>query len=176
MKKISLILLLTLFGVISSESATLPFRSGKVLAAELSKIKPNIIGEDPLAFPLPFSQTIYAEITVKIDAGRGISIHDYSLDAFGRRYPCIALRVNDENFNAENWAVKRIVPNATYTLLFVLDATRVGLTNQENYTLHAEFPPQENADCKIPFTNRGNSKFSSSRSIPSDGNLRVVAP
>ncbi|MBS1370513.1 MAG: hypothetical protein HPZ91_11215 [Lentisphaeria bacterium] len=173
MKKLPLLLLLALCAAIPAGAASLPFRSGEILAAELSAAKPNIANEDPLAFPVAFNQKIYAALVVRVAAGRGISIHDYSLEAFGRSYPCIALRIGDGGFNAENWQVKRVDPNEKYTLLFVLDATRVGRTKDENHTLRAEFPPKENADLEVPFTNLGSRGFTAPRSVPRSGSMRV---
>ena len=171
MKKM-LFVLPALCVVLSAGAATLPFRSGKILAAELSTVKPRITNEDPLAFPVEFGQKIYAAIVVKVDNGRGISIHDYSLTVFGRNYPCIALRVGDGNFDAENWLVKRADPNTKYTLLFVLDATRVGREKDEALTLHAQFPPEESADLEVPFTNLGSRGFTSPQSVPNGGSMK----
>ena len=173
MKKL-LFALFILSVVLPAGAASLPFRSGKILAAELSTIKPRITNEEPLAFPVPFVQKIYAAIVVKVDDGRGISIHDYSLTAFGKNYPCIALRAEDGNFDAENWLIKRVDPNMKYTLLFVLDATRVGREKDEILTLHAEFPPAESADLEIPFTNLGSRGFTMPRSVPNDGSLKEI--
>ena len=173
MKKL-LFILPVLCAVLSTGAATLSFRSGEILAAELSTVKPRITNEDPLAFPVDFSRKIYAAIVVKVDAGRGISIHDYSLSAFGRTYPCIALRAGNNNFDAENWLVKRAEPGTRYTLLFVLDATRIGREKDETITLHAEFPPEESADLRIPFTNLGNRGFSTPGSIPGGGSMKEL--
>lgn len=173
MKKL-LIVLSALCTVLSVGAATLPFRSGEILAAELSTVKPRIANEDPLAFPVPFDQKIYAAIVVKINPGRGISIHDYSLSAFGRTYPCIALRAGNDSFNAENWLVKRVDPNTKYTLLFVLDASRVGREQNDTLILHAEFPPQESADLTVPFTNLGSSGFTMPGSVPDGGSMKEI--
>ena len=172
MKKM-LVMMSMLGFVMSAGAATLPFRSGEILSAELSTIRPRIMNEDPLAFPVEFSQKIYAALIVKIENGRGISIHDYSLSAFGRNYPCIALRVGDGSFDAENWLVKRVDPNTKYTLLFVLDATRIGREKEETLTLRAAFPPKENANLEVPFTNLGGRGFTMPRSIPNGGNMKA---
>jgi len=150
-------------------AATLPFRSGKILAAELSTSKPEIANEDSLAFPLPFARRIYAEMVVKAAPGRGLSIHDYSLLAYGRGYPCIALRSGDAGYDARVWEVKRADPNRKYTLLFVLDATLVGLGPKEILVLRSLYPPKSRADVPVPFKNLGESGFPSPDSIPDDG-------
>ena len=62
MKKTILILLFALAAYGAATAATLPFRSGEILSAELSTAKPGIANEDPLAFPLSFDRRIYARL------------------------------------------------------------------------------------------------------------------
>lgn len=162
-------LLFTMSAAFSAAAATLPFRSGEVLAAELSTAKPKIVNEDPLAFPADFTRLIYAALVVKPAEGRGLSIHDYALDAFGRDYPCIALRVGDGDYNAGVWEVKRVVPGEKYTLLFALDATLVGLAPKELLTLRSLYPPKSRAAQPVPFTNRNGGGFTPPSSIPNYG-------
>lgn len=165
-------LLFTISAALPLAAATLPFRGGEILAAELSTSKPKIVNEDPLAFPLGFSRRIYAALVVKPAEGRGLSIHDYALDAFGRDYPCIALRIGDNNYNAEVWEVKRANPNEKYTLLFVLDATLVGLAPKESLTLRSLYPPKNRASQPVPFTNLSGRNFTSPRSVPDSGLMK----
>lgn len=165
-------LLFLLFAAFPLAAATLPFRSGEILAAELSTAKPRIVNEDPLAFPVEFTRRIYAELVVKAAEGRGLSIHDYALEAFGRSYPCIALRVGDSDFNAEVWEVRRAVPREKYTLLFMLDATLVGLAPNETLKLRSLYPPKSRAEQPVPFTNLGGRSFTQPRSIPDSGLMK----
>jgi len=165
-------LLFTMSAAFSAAAATLPFRSGEVLAAELSTAKPKIVNEDPLAFPLDFSRLVYAAMVVKPAEGRGLSIHDYALSAFGRDYPCIALRIGDGDYNAGVWEVKRAAPGEKYTLLFALDATLVGLAPKELLTLRSLYPPKSRAAQVVPFVNLGGRGFTPSRSIPASGSMQ----
>jgi len=168
-------LLFSFAAVLPLAAATLPFRSGEILAAELSTAKPRIINEDPLAFPVEFSRLIYAALAVKAAEGRGLSIHDYALEAFGRDYPCIALRVGDNDFNADVWQVERAAPGEKYTLLFVLDATLVGLSPSETLKLRSLYPPKSRAAQPVPFVNLGGRSFTSPRSIPDGGIMKRTA-
>lgn len=172
MRKFSAVLLCTFFVVLSLTAAALPFRSGEILAAELSTAKPKIANEDPLAFPLDFTRMIYAALTVKVAEGRGLSIHDYALEAFGRNYPCIALRIGDGEYNADEYEVKRALPAEKYTLLFVLDATVVGFSPTETIRLRSLFPPKSRAELPVVFTNLGGKNFTQPRSIPAAGLLK----
>lgn len=165
-------LLFTVSAAFSAAAATLPFRSGEVLAAELSTAKPKIVNEDPLAFPLDFSRLVYAALVVKPAEGRGLSIHDYALSAFGRDYPCIALRIGDGDYNAEVWEVGRAAPGEKYTLLFALDATLVGLAPKELLTLRSLYPPKSRAAQVVPFVNRNGGGFTPLRSIPAAGSMQ----
>ena len=69
------------------------FRSGLVLRAEVSSIKPN--GFKRLCASAPPRPAAYAAVTVKLDKGRKIGIFDYSLRAGGKTYECAMLRNNE---------------------------------------------------------------------------------
>ncbi len=172
MKKIAVVLLLVFSAVLPLAAATQPFRSGEILAAELSTVKPQITNEDPEAFPLDFTRRIYAALVVKAAEGRGLSIHDYALEAFGRSYPCIALRIGDAGYDAETWKVERAAGNEKYTLLFVLDATMVGFAQTETLQLRSLFPPKARSGQPVVFSNLNGRSFTSPRSIPADGILK----
>lgn len=172
MKIFSAAALLFFTAVLPLAAATLPFRGGEILAAELSAAKPKIANEDPLAFPLDFTRRIYAALVVKAAEGRGLSIHDYALEAFGRSYPCIALRIGDGEYNANVWEVKRASANEKYTLLFVLDATMVGFAPEETLRLRSLYPPKNRAEQPVVFTNLNGKNFTQPRSIPASGLLK----
>lgn len=80
----------------------------------------------------------------------------------------------DNAFNADVWEVRRANANEKYTLLFVLDATLVGLTPEQTLTLQAQFPPKDRADQPVPFTNLKNRSFTPPRSIPNSGNMKAA--
>lgn len=154
-------------GLLTLSGATLVFRGGEILAAQLSTARPSISGEDPFAYPNDFDRKIYAALTVRMTSGRALSVYDYSLEAFGRPSPCVAIRVDGGSFNAKNWEFKNPSSSQKFTLLFILDGRQVGLQKVENLTLKANFPPASRAEQTVPFTNLGSAPFPSS--IPAEG-------
>lgn len=154
-------------GLLSLSGATLAFRGGEILAAQLSTVKPSISGEDPFAYPNNFDRKIYAALTVRMTSGRALSVYDYSLEAFGRTSPCVAIRIDGGGFDAKRWEFKNPATTQKFTLLFVLDGRQVGLQKVENLTLKANFPPAARAEQTVPFTNLGSRSFPSS--IPNEG-------
>ena len=92
---------------------------------------------------------------------------DYSLEAFGRPSPCVAIREGNRGFDARKWEYSNPSSSRTYTLLFVLDGRQVGLQKVENLTLKANFPPASRAEQSVPFTNLGSRSFP--YSIPAGG-------
>ena len=91
------LIMLTAFAALMLSAETIKFRSGYVLAAELSTAKISVSGvlrDAPLTIP---QNPVYAVVSVKLDSGRSISIFDYTLDAFGHEAPCVAIRTG-KNF------------------------------------------------------------------------------
>ena len=77
------LIMLTAFAALMLSAETIKFRSGYVLAAELSTAKISVSGvhrDAPLVIP---PNPVYVVVSVKLDSGRAISMFDYTLDAFG---------------------------------------------------------------------------------------------
>lgn len=148
------------------------FRAGEVLEAELSTVKPNIKNENPLAFDLPFDRKSYVAVVIKPQRGRNLSIFDYSIELFGRDYPCIALRSGSDDFTYTTDEMKGLDPNQKYALLFVIDGSKAGLDAVEKMNLKANYA-EKNVSREIPVKNIKNGSFRSLSSIPDAGNLQV---
>ena len=70
------LIMLTAFAALMLSAETIKFRSGYVLAAELSTAKISVSGvlrDAPLTIP---QNPVYAVVSVKLDSGRSISIFD----------------------------------------------------------------------------------------------------
>ncbi len=169
MKYLSLLLLFVF--ALPLAAATLPFRGGEILAAELSTRKPKIAGEDPQAYLIDFDRPLYATLTVKMTRGRGLSTYDYSVELFGRLYPCIAIQVGDRGFDAANWEIKTVNPKEKYTLLFVINGRQVGQDKEELLTLRANYLEGAAARFRVPFAGRNGNDFTAPRSIPDAGKM-----
>ena len=158
------------FALAPLSGGTIAFRGGEILAAQLSTARPSIAGEDPFAYPNDFDRKIYAALTVRMTAGRALSVYDYSLEAFGRPSPCVAIRPDGGSFDAQKWEFKDSSSPRKFTLLFILDGRQVGLQKVENLTLKANFPPASRAEQTVPFTNLGSRPFPSSS--PDEGMMQ----
>ena len=133
------------------------FRGGELLTAELSTAEPQIEAFDAALFPDLPERKIFAAVTLALPPGRKISIFDYKLVAFGREYPCVALRGND--------ALWRTTPETKdwrrASLLFILNRGTVGLDRETKITLQC-VAPATNEDAqswKITFINLGDKPF-----------------
>lgn len=150
---------------LSLHAETVLFRSGEVLAAELSSRKPQVAN-------LPAAETaqttVYALVTVRLQPGRTISTEDYSLFALGGTYRCIAIREENGPFNAAKWHWDAAAPQKKYGLLFALQIP-VGQSYRD-----VRFGLVCNAPGKWPrtelfFSDRGSDAFTAAGSIPSRG-------
>lgn len=164
-------LLLIVFAAIglSLGAGTVRFRSGKVLAAELTtaKIKINNINPDvPPAIP---NKPVYAVVSVKLDDLRNVSIFDYVLTSYGREFPCIAVR-SGNNFD---FADNPVSANGVIQLLFAADGLLVGKLPQETLILKSKFPPKGLHDAKLTFTNLGSKAPSAISAIPAGGSFNA---
>ena len=164
-------LLLIAFAAIglSLGAGTVRFRSGKVLAAELTtaKIKINNINPDvPPAIP---TKPVYAVISVKLDDLRNVSVFDYVLTSYGREFPCIAVR-SGNNFD---FADNPVSANGVIQLLFAADGLLVGKLPQETLILKSKFPPKGLHDVKLTFTNLGSKAPSAISAIPAGGSFNA---
>lgn len=74
-------------------AGTVFFRSGMVLCAEVSNIKPY--GFKRLCASEAPKRARFVAVTVKLDRGRKIGIFDYSLRIKGKSYDCAAIRDSD---------------------------------------------------------------------------------
>ncbi len=154
---------------------TVPFRSGDLLAAEISSKRPNILHFDENAYPQNFAKPVYALLTVKLGAGRNLSVYDYSIEALGVVSPCIAICPSGDSFESRYKEYPANSGNSVFSMLFVLDGTVFGLPNREKEfaTLKCNFPPEERATQKIILTNRNQQPFTTPAQIPSDGIMKV---
>ena len=171
--KISKLILSTLFiiGSIGSlHAAKLRFRSGDILAAELSSRTVAVSNLNKDAFPNLPEQKIYAVITVQLDKSRKISIFDYTLNAPGGDYPCVAF-AKSSKFEYGVEAVEN--SGKPLQLLFILDGRFSGKSQQEKLLLKCNLPPTgQTYETEIIF--KKVNVCTPLRSIPASG--RMIIP
>ena len=151
--------------------ATVDFRSGKILNAEISSTKPRILNFNPKTFTDLPENPLYAAVTVSFDDGRHLSIHDYGLEA-SKVYHCIAIRTGSKPFDGNYKSVITVSPKEKYTLLFVIDAA-AGLNDESTMTLKALCDPQKYAYPSIIFVNKKSTPFTEPQNIPVSGRMTV---
>ena len=147
---------------------TLRFRSGEILAAELSAKLPYIMNRSAADLADLPEQSIYAALTVSLDPGRRISIYDYSLKVSGTKYRCIALQNGNNTIDGAKYECAGGGQNARCTLFFALDAREVGTGGSDRLRLVCNVPPNS-VELPVVFVNRGSGGFTPGREIPDSG-------
>ena len=164
-------LLLAAAVTVGAAAGTVRFRSGRVLDAEISDRAPEISpGNEYVALKLPVNRA-YAAVTVKIDAGRGISIYDYQLKSFGVPFPCAAIRAEREKFNDAVWKIEPADPAKKYTLLFIVDGKQLNPNaSEEEMTLVSALSEDHPlAETVLKFRRVGSSALTAPESVSDRG-------
>lgn len=169
--KLKLLLLASALLPLAAAAETQRFRSGKLLCAELSETLPFIRNRSAADFSNLPDKKIYAALTVSLDAGRKISIYDYSLRAFGIAYRCVALQNGENSIDGARFESSGSGASARCTLYFVLNAREVGMSDRERLSLVCNVPPV--SEELVVFVNQGSRQFTSPRDIPDRGIMAV---
>lgn len=159
-------IVLLLFAGVLLSARTIRFRSGQVLAAELStaKIKVSNVHRDaPLKMP---DSPMYAVVSVKLDQGRAISIFDYTLDAFASEIPCVAIRTGkDFKFTTD-----AVFSTGVVQLLFIVDQSHISRLVEKKLTLKSKLPPSKVIySTEIPFITIGSKKIMTPDAVSLEG-------
>ena len=107
--------------------ATVPFRSGTIYSAEITKVKPQFDVESPFDTPA-VENPAWVELIVKLENGRSISRFDYEIEGITGKYACFAVAEGADGYSvdAEKWTVKKPVPQKYYRLLFPVKQEEFG--------------------------------------------------
>ena len=130
-KKNILLIVAVLFSTFSLCAEVRHYRSGDILAAEISKANVNIVNFSALAFPNMPQNKAYAVISVKLDSARELSIFDYSLEIKGQTWACVALYRNSRY----EYTSVDIHGNGVMQMLFVIDGTSLPASGTVDATL-----------------------------------------
>ncbi|MDD3886920.1 MAG: hypothetical protein PHI35_08605, partial [Victivallaceae bacterium] len=139
---------------------------------------PAIANFDPIDFPETFSNKRYAVLVIKAAPDRGLSIYDYELEILGVGYPCVAIRMDNAEFDAapDKREIARTSPYRTYTMLFIVNGGFVGLQPREMLSLRCVAPSKGRSLQPVPFVNLGDRAFTPPPDIPSDGIMALGEP
>ena len=135
-----------------SLSATLPFRLGNILSAEISRNKVVIKNIGPFDYNFKFKHYAYAVVAVRLHKGRTISIYDFKLNFKDKTYKCVALRAGDEAFDTKKWQFIKTNPKTIYSLLFIMNSDDLGNAKKKlPLTLIYSLIDSGQTNYKIPF-------------------------
>ena len=145
--------------------ATVSFRSGTVLAAELTSSKPDVkLENDHVA------NRIFARMVVKLAPERKISICDYELNAYGRGFKAVAISENNGKWLTDDTVLENIDGKTIVSILFEVDGSVIGKKNVETFDVVVAADRKAKPDV-IKFKNLGNSRFSPVSAIPTSGRM-----
>ena len=149
----------------TAEAAVKEFRSGVVLAAELSAKVPEGIN-----VPENSVNNLFARMVIKLAPERKISIHDYQLRIYGMDFKAAAICINDGKWLCEGEIFESRNRNDRIGLLFIVDGSIIGRRNVEYFEIIAS-PDKKAPAAKIGFKNIFNSGFTRVTRVPSSGNM-----
>ena len=147
---------------------TVPFRSGEILAAEISRAKPSINNWNVNLFGMN-SASSYAAVAVRIHPKRKISIYDYALAVNGVNHACVAIRTDGGTFEYTQKALSA-EKGEIFTLLFFLKDVNVSDV-RGSVSLVSLIPPTVNELVPLKITNRNGSTLCPFNAIRKDGNF-----
>ncbi len=90
-------------------------KTGVVVSASATSEKPAVsspYGDQKNNSPC------WIEVTVKPDAGRSVSIHDYVLTADGSEYPCVAVALDGDSYSGDIWKLEQMDGSKNFKMLF----------------------------------------------------------
>ncbi len=141
-------------------AGTVFFRSGRVLCAEVSEVKPS--GFKRLCASEPPKRAVFAAVTIKLDRKRKIGIFDYSIRVKGKSYECAAIR---DNSTGELTDVTDGGEKRRCTLFFELDASKFQDGGKAQLVCNAP----GGGEVRLTFENRGERRFTPDYKIPEPG-------
>ena len=151
--------------VLSVSGATVDFRSGTLLAAELSSSKPDVkLENDNVA------NRIFARLVIKLAPERKITICDYELSAYGREFKAVAVSENNGKWLTDDSVLENIDGKTIVSVLFEVDGSVIGKQSVETLEIVAPADKKSKQDV-VKFKNIGSNKFSPVSSIPSSGRM-----
>jgi hypothetical protein len=108
---------------------------------------------------------------VKLDPGRSISVHDYSLVSKRKtKFKCIGVREGEDVFDSQKWELASTSPDKPYTLLFKVELP--AFNEKCEYVLHFNLNKSISEDVLLPFVEIRR-PFTPPSKIPADGIIGI---
>ena len=156
---------LAVTAICTVSGATVEFRSGTLLAAELSSSKPDVKLENEST-----ANRIYARMVIKLAPERKISICDYELNAYGRGFKAVAISENNGKWLTDDTVLENIDGKTRVSVLFEVDGSVIGKQNIEVFEVIAPADRKAKPDV-VKFKNIGKNKFSPVSGVPASGRM-----
>lgn len=165
------LLFLLFFAVLvvnGADNKTVPFRSGKILSAQVSSKKPEIASDKQKDTP----GGVWAEVVIKLNPGRKLGSMDYYIEVDGKKYPCRAIARNDDRYDADVWEISDPLDSDKIRMLF--NPPRVD-GNSAQYEMKFAFRDTISYP-KVTFKNMESGEFTPASKIPEEGVMDGSAP
>lgn len=143
------------------EGQKLPFRSGKILSAQVSGKKPEIASDKQKDTP----GGVWAELVIQLNPGRKLGSMDYYIEWNGKKYPCRAIARNNDRYDADVWEISDPLDSDKIRMLFNPPRIAEGPVVYEVKFAFRDTLPYP----KVPFKDMGSEAFTPASSIPAEG-------
>ncbi|MDD5698509.1 MAG: hypothetical protein PHH77_07815 [Victivallaceae bacterium] len=176
MNILKLLILVFLCGwSLKSPGATIPFRLGEILSAEISRNKVTVRNLDKYDYAFKFRHYAYAVVAVRLHPGRSLGIYDFQLKFKGKVYKCVALQINGGYFDADRWQMLNTNPETIYSLLFILDSEVFGNAKKTlSATLVYVLNNSGQTDYPLPFKFINYDPLTAAEAIPKNGIFQKI--
>ena len=154
--------------ILTAADKTVPFRSGKILSAQISTRKPEIASDKQKDTP----GGVWAEIIVKLNPGRKLGSMDYYIEVDGKKYFCRAIARNDDKYDADVWEISDPLDSDKIRILFNPPRTSGDSIEYEIKFAFRDTIPYP----KVTFKNMESEKFTPASGIPAEGVMGGPAP
>ncbi|MCP3967165.1 MAG: hypothetical protein GY750_01395 [Lentisphaerae bacterium] len=170
LKKSVTFLFLAFMFATALQAGSIPFRLGRIYAAEITRSRVYVSGLKDTTFKTNFSSKAYAMVAVRLQPGRSLSIYDFALRIDGTEYPCVGLRSGSSSFSYTKWKQSSTSTGEFYSMLFIVNASDINSSAKNvKGTLVYKLKSGGKTETAIPFKNIRYSSLTSSSDIPAKG-------
>ncbi len=160
--------------IVPSQAATQRCRLGEILSAQMSKRMVSIANLNKFALPnIHYDSKLYAIVVLRLDKGRSLSIHDFSLKQGSDNFPCVAIAKNSYNFDGKVWKLENANGKDLYAMLFIVNVIGYDSSSELIYNLTYNLSRSGIVKNRLTFKNLYYSSFTSISSIPTSGLLQA---
>lgn len=135
------------------------FRLGEIVGGGVSRREVVVFNESKVISQANFRKKAYAVVRVKLDPGRSISIHDFTMIYNYQSFDCVAVKPYQNSFNAEKRIFTVTPQSSCYDLLFFLDVPNFANDGTLKVTLHYRLSGGGLTDIELKLRSYGSSSI-----------------